>query len=212
MPTKPVRSSPSDFEARREQERARWKQRSRAIRFWRRALPAIIAGIAALLVLWVGGRSILVKLASANSGKSAGGVHMTNPRFYGRDSSNRAFVLGAAQASRSMANAKTVALASPTVTLDVDGVNPTHVQANGGVYQEDQRKLNLTGGVQLRDGRGYNFTTPTAVVDTTTGQVAGNSGVKGDGPLGRISASSYGVYDRGRRIVMRGDVHAHIVQ
>ncbi len=64
----------------------------------------------------------------------------------------------------------------------------------------------------MKDGRGYNFTTPSAQVDTTTGQVVGNSGVKGDGPLGRITASSYAVNDRGKRIVMRGDVRARIVQ
>ncbi len=212
MATPPVRPARSDFDLKREQERQRWRERSRQIRFWRRALPVVIAVIAALLVLWIGGRSVIVKLTSAGAGKETQGVRMVNPRFYGRDSSNRAFVLGATEASRDLANARTVTLAGPNVTLDADGVNPTHVQANRGVYREDQRRLTLDGGVLLKDGRGYNFTTPSAQVDTTTGQVVGNSGVKGDGPLGRITASSYGVYDRGKRIVMKGDVRARIVQ
>jgi len=50
------------------------------------------------------------------------------------------------------------------------------------------------------------------VVDTSTGHVTGDSGVRGQGPLGQMAASSYGVYDRGQRIVLKGDVHAHIVQ
>ena len=136
---------------------------------------------------------------------------MVNPRFYGRDTSNRAFVLGAAEAARDLRNGHTVTLSAPSVTLDADGQNPTHVQADRGVYREDQRKLSLEGRVQLNTPA-YRFSTPKAVVDTTHGVVSGESGVTGDGPLGRIAASSYGVYDRGRRVVMKGDVHAHIVQ
>lgn len=212
MATPPVRSARSDFDQKREHERQRWRDRSRQIRFWRKALPVVIAGIAGLLVLWIGGRSLIVKLTSTSAGKDGQGVRMVNPRFYGRDSSNRAFVLGASEARRDLANARTVTLAGPNVTLDSDGVNPTRVEASRGIYREDQRRLTLDGGVQMKDGRGYNFTTPSAQVDTTTGQVVGNSGVKGDGPLGRITASSYAVNDRGKRIVMRGDVRARIVQ
>jgi lipopolysaccharide export system protein LptC len=188
-----------------------WKKRSRTIRFWRRALPVTIASIAGLLVLWVGGRSLVTKL-TAPSGPKNTGVHMTNPRFYGRDSANRAFVLGAAEAARDMATGKTVALSAPSVTLDADSADPTHVQATRGVYREDQRKLSLEGKVQLQSGGGYTFSTPRAVVDTTSGVVSGDAGVQGQGPLGHIVASSYGVYDRGKRIIMKGDVHARIVQ
>lgn len=197
--------------ARRRQELERRRVHSRRIQFWRRALPIIIIGIAGLLVLWVGGRSLIVKLASSGSPKTAG-VRMVNPRFYGRDTANRAFVLGAAEASRDLGDERRVTLAAPTVTLDAGGVNPTHVEAVRGVYHEDQRELRLEGKVQVTDGRGYSFTTPTARVDTTSGRVTGESGVQGQGPLGQIAASSYGVYDRGQRIIMRGDVHAHIVQ
>jgi lipopolysaccharide export system protein LptC len=195
----------------RQQASERRQVRTRRIQFWRRALPMVIAGIASLLVLWIGGRALVVKLTSA-SNSSSGGVKMVNPRFYGRDSSNRAYVLGAQEASRDLKNGKTVTLAGPNVTLDADGTAPTHVQASRGVYREDQRKLSLEGAVQLTQSGGFTFSTPSAVVDTTSGLVSGQSGVKGDGPLGRIAASSYGVYDRGRRIVLKGDVRSHIVQ
>ena len=190
---------------------ARWRKRSRSIRFWRRALPGAIVAICALLVISIGGRSLWANL-TASGGQKDGRVRMVNPRFYGRDTSNRAFVLGASEASRDLSDGRRVTLSGPSVTLDADGANPTHVQADSGVYREDQRKLNLQGAVQLKDGRGFSFSTPKAVVDTTTGVVSGDSGVSGNGPLGRIVASSYGVYDRGKRIVMKGDVRAHIVQ
>jgi lipopolysaccharide export system protein LptC len=188
-----------------------WRKRSQAVRFWRRALPVSIGAIALMLALWIGGRSLIVRLTAPGGAKNTG-VHMVNPRFYGRDSSNRAFVLAAQSAARDMSTGRSVALSAPSVTLDADGTSPTHVQAARGVYREDQRKLSLEGKVQLQSTGGYSFSTPKAVVDTATGAVSGESGVQGDGPLGHVAASAYGVYDRGKRIVMKGDVHARIVQ
>jgi lipopolysaccharide export system protein LptC len=189
-----------------------WRRRSRKIRFWRLALPVAMAGIAAVVVVWITGRSVFTKLTAPPAGPKNTGVHMTNPRFYGRDSSNQAFVLAAAEAARDMSTGKSVTLSAPNVTLDADGSSPTHVQANQGTYREDQKQLTLQGQVQLNSASGYSFSTPQAVVDTSTGTVSGTSGVQGTGPLGHIAASSYGVYDRGKRIVMKGDVRAHIVQ
>ncbi len=196
--------------ARRKEALERFRRRSRAVQFWRRALPIVIVSIGGLLFLWIAGRALVARLTSPQGAKGAV-VRMVNPRFYGRDSSNRAFIIGASQASRDMTTGKTVTFTSPSVTLDAEGA-PTRVQANTGVYREDQRKLALTGQVRLRSARGYDFTTPKAVVDTSNGGVSGDAGVQGQGPLGRIAASSYGVYDQGARIVMRGDVRAHIVQ
>jgi lipopolysaccharide export system protein LptC len=189
-----------------------WRKRSQKIRFWRRALPVAMAGITPVVVMWIAGRSAIIKLTAPPSGPKNTGVHMTNPRFYGRDSSNQAFVLAASEAARDMSTGKTVSLSSPNVTLDADGTSPTRVEASQGVYREDQRRLTLQGQVQLKSANGYDFSTPQAVVDTSTGTVSGTQGVQGQGPLGHIAASSYGVYDRGKRIVMKGDVHAHIVQ
>ena len=201
-------SAPGD--PRRREAVAGWRKRSQTIRFWRRALPGVIVAIAGVLVLWVAGRSLIVRLTTP-SAKDAG-VRMVNPRFYGRDSSNRAFVLGASDASRNTPDGRTVTLAAPVMTLDAEGASPTHVQAISGAYSEDKHRLVLDGRVNLKTGLGYSFVTPKAVVDTTSGGVSGDSGVQGDGPLGRVVASSYGVYDRGARVVMKGDVHAHIVQ
>ena len=195
---------------RRKEALERFRQRSRAIHFWRRALPILIVSIAGLLFLWIGGRAAITRLTSPKS-PTGSVVKMVNPRFYGRDSQNRAFIIGADQAARDMSTGRTVTFTKPSVTLDAEGA-PTEVQADRGVYREDQRRLALVGKVQLTSARGYDFTTPKAVVDTSNGQVSGDAGVSGKGPLGRISASSYGVYDQGARIVMRGDVHAHIVQ
>ena len=194
----------------RQQEMDRWRKRSSAIRFWRRALPVLIVVVGGVLAAWTGGRSLLIK-TTAPKPPQATGLRMLNPRFYGRDNSNHAFVLGAAEAARDSSTGKSVSLSGPDLTMDAGGAQPTTVQADHGVYHEDQRQLSLTGQVQLKAG-GYVFTTPNATVDTSKGAVYGNSGVQGQGPLGHVTASTYGVYDRGKRVIMKGDVHAHIVQ
>ena len=200
---------------RRRGELQRWRQRSRAIHFWRRALPGVIVAVVAALGLWVGGRSLFIKYTTPPKPPPASsGLRMLNPRFYGRDKSNNAFVLGASEAARDSASSKSVVLSAPHLTLG-DGAGAdatTHVHAEHGVYHEDQRQLSLDGQVQIHSSDGYTFVTPNAQVDTSKGEVQGESGIQGEGPLGHIAASSYGVYDRGKRIVMKGDVHAHIVQ
>ena len=194
----------------RRQEMEKFRRRSSAIRFWRRALPVVIALVVAVLVAWIAGRSLLIK-ATAPKPPQATGLKMVNPRFYGRDNGNHAFVLGAAEAARDSSTGKSVALQAPDLTMDAGSPQPTTVKAAQGVYREDERQLALKGQVQLKSG-GYVFTTPNATVDTSKGAVYGKAGVTGLGPLGKVTAESYGVYDRGHRVIMKGDVHAHIVQ
>ncbi len=194
----------------RQEEMQRWRRRSGLIRFWRRTLPVLIVVIAGVLVAWIAGRSFFIK-ATAPKPVQATGLRMLNPKFYGRDSANHAFVLGANEAARDASTGKNVALAAPNLTLDAGGPRPTTVKADKGVYREDQRQLALKGQVEVKSG-GYVFTTPDATVDTSKGAVYGKSGVEGQGPLGRVTARSYGVYDRGKRVIMKGDVHARIVQ
>ena len=194
----------------RHDQMERWRKRSQAIRFWRRALPALIALIALVLVAWIAGRSLFIK-ATQPKPPQAAGLRMLNPRFYGRDNGNHAFVLGASEAARDAKTGRAVTLAAPNLTLDSGGPQPTRVQAQQGVYHEDQRQLTLKGQVQVQSG-GYTFKTPDATVDTAKGAVYGASGVQGHGPLGQVTAKSYGVYDRGKRVIMKGDVHARIVQ
>lgn len=197
---------------RRRRDLDRWHSRSRSIHFWRRALPVVIIVIAVGLGGWIVARSVIAKMSAPPKPADTGVIKMVNPRFYGRDTSNRAFVVGAGEAARDSRNPGVTSLQQPTVTLDAEGPAPTHIQAGQGVYRETQRSMDLSGGVQLSDGRGNSFATPRAQIDTKTGVVQGDQGVKGQGPLGQIAASSYGVYDSGKRIVFKGGVHAQIQQ
>lgn len=197
-------------ERRREQART-WRTRSERVRRWRRLLPFGIGAALVLLVAWVAGRGLISRLTAPKADDNAV-VKMVNPRFYGRDLQNRAFVVAARSAERPRNNTQAITLRGPALTMDAEGPNPTSVKAARGVYHERTRKVTLDGGVVVSNQQGYRFRTERAFVDTQKGIVAGDRGVVGTGPIGTVAASSYAVTDRGQRIVFKGGVRARIEQ
>jgi lipopolysaccharide export system protein LptC len=195
--------------ARRERGMARWRARSRLIRRLRLALPAAMAAILVLLAGWVALGAVLARLGEARPQGQAL-IHMTNAHFFGRDASGRPYVLSAAEASRDDKDLKLVTLRLPTLVLDSEGERSTRIAADHGVYREDDRIVRLDGHVTLRNSAGDVFRTDRAVADTVQGTASGPSPVYGVGPTGDISAESFDVYDRGERVVFRGEVHSRM--
>ena len=194
---------------RRAAEMERWRARSKRILFYRRALPWAMLAIVVAVASWVGLRAFLsaqqADLASATSA-----IHMTNPKFYGRDSKGRSFQLTAKDAVRDLHDNNIISLHGPGMMLDSGGKQPVKVEGGKGTYREDTKMLELGDGVLLQDGRGSVFRSAQASVDTRAGVVTGQKDVNGAGPLGRIAASSYAVYESGARIVFTGAVKTHI--
>jgi lipopolysaccharide export system protein LptC len=197
--------------ARRERGMARWRARSRLVRRMRIALPAAIATILILMVGWMAMGAALSRLGD---GRLAGQalIHMTNAQFFGRDAGGRPYVLGAAEASRDDRDLKLVTLRLPTLTLDAGADRPARLNADNGLYREDSRMVSMAGHVSLQTSQGDVFRADRAVVDTVQGTVAGPAPVTGTGPTGDITAQSFSVYDRGARVVFRGEVHSRMKQ
>jgi len=184
-----------------------WRRRSRLIRRLRLAIPAAILLILALMGGFVV-RSTLLGSKSKPVDADAP-IQLTNPRFVGRDSKGRAFVLTAKTATRDPKDYQRVLLDTPMLVLDEEGEHPVRVSAGSGVYREDARVLNLQGGVKLNGGD-INFATATSVFNTATGELEGQGQIQGAGALGEIIAKSYGVYDKGERMVFKGGVHTRV--
>lgn len=188
---------------------SRWRARSRGVRRLRWALPAVAGALVLAVAGWIGVRAVLSDLRSEQA--AAGGLHMTNPRFFGRDEAGRAFTLQAAEARRDGRNPDRVTLEGPSLVLDYGGLRPSTIRAPKGDYAQAARRLVLTGGVRMDDGRGARLDSPDALVDTRTGDVTGRGGVTGISPLGRFQASSYLVSGKGARVVFSGDVRGHLI-
>lgn len=188
---------------------ARWKRRSHLVHFFRRALPTMIVLIVLAVIGWILAEAILGRLNAGDA--SVGTIHLTHPKYYGRNSQGEPFVVSADQAVRDPAAPDLVTLTHPAMQMANGGPQPLKVRADHGLYNERDHVLDLTGRVQLDDGKGYHFASETARIDTKTNVVTGNTAVTGEGPLGHVSAASYAIYDKGDRVVFIGNVKTHLV-
>lgn len=193
--------------ARRKLYYAQWRRRSGQIKFYRRALPALIAFILLGMGLWIlaGTISLTPKAADANLS-----IRMMNPKFYGRGSDNLPYVITAASATRDERDFQRVVLEMPVFTNHLGLPTETMLKSRYGVYRENTGELRLEKDLVVIDKRGYNFNTQQATVDTKTGLIDGKSPIDGLGPLGRIAASSYAVTRGGERVIFRGNVRTRI--
>ena len=195
------------LDGRRRERLEKWRRRSRLIHFMRKALPAAIAAILVLMAGWVLARGLLARIGDLR-GRLAGAIHMTNAQFHGRDDQDRAYVVGAKEASRDDFDQNRFYLVEPRMLFDSENEKDSHIFADQGVYRKDTRILSLRGHVSLLDPSGDDFKTEQAIVDTAHGTVAGQGRVTGTGPTGSITAQSFTVFNQGQRVVFRGNVHS----
>jgi lipopolysaccharide export system protein LptC len=198
----PVKTSTSQVASIR-----RWKRRSRLIRALRILLPALIVLTVAALAATVA-YNTLARGPSAPS-SSDEPIRLVNPRFVGRDDRGRAFVLTAVSATRDPRDYQRVLLDKPALVLDEEGPDPLRITGGAGVYHEGNRKLEVSGGVHLSGAKAA-FETAESLFDTKTGELVGSGPIQGSGSLGEITAKSYGVYDKGDRLVFKGGVHTRL--
>lgn len=184
-------------------EIARWKRRTRLVSFFRKALPLTILAIIVFLAGWIIARTVLPSL---NPDVQLGAIRMTNPRFYGRDSQDRAFLLGAKEAVRDDADKGRITLIEPVFSLGAG-----RITAKKGLYRDGATNLVLTGDVLFINGEGSRMETQEALINTKTGTItnseAKTAGVQIDSGFGKVQADNY-VVGKDGKVVFRGNVHA----
>jgi lipopolysaccharide export system protein LptC len=185
----------------------RWRRRSRLIRTLRIVLPATIVLIFIGLVGSVAWSTFNAQPKAARGGDEP--IRLVKPRFVGRDDKGRAFVLTAESAVRDRLDYQRVMLTKPALVLDEGGPDEMRINGANGIYHEQNSKLELSGGVRLADTKNA-FATSASLFDAKTGEVIGSAPIQGAGGLGEINAKSYGVYDKGARMVFKGGVRARI--
>jgi lipopolysaccharide export system protein LptC len=196
---------------RRQRLQSQWRRHSFLIHSLRRILPA--AGICLMLALlaWGAASTLFWRLGAAHPSANLA-IRMLRPNFQGRDEKGKPYLLSADSAVRDDVDSSRVTLEAPVFTLGSPEQGETHVRALHGIYREDTRVLNLTGQVHLDDSAGNHFVTEHAVVDMQKNSVDGELHIEGQGPLGRIAASSYAVRDGGAHVFFTGQVKARIEQ
>jgi lipopolysaccharide export system protein LptC len=192
-----------------------------AIDFWepRRAISlkaarrhSAVAALVRIVCLLCAAASLLLLAAPVvqsafNPGRiayrvPAQSVTILNPRFEGRDSQNRPYVITADSARRRSDNPSVVDLVNPRL----QDQSQSAVSASEGTFDRDSEVLDLVGDVVMNDAAGYDFRSDRARLLVRENRVEGRSVLRGEGPLGKMRANSYEVSDNGDRIVLSGQV------
>jgi len=140
-------------------------------------------------------------------------IEMIAPRLIGEDSKQRPFVITAATAQREEATNR-IRLNSPVLIRDQGGPDQMRVVAKQGLYDESAGKLELSGDVRMTNNRSE-FTSPTAVYDSKSGEMVGSgqiqaSGAAGSGKSGSVKARSVEVQNQGDTVTFKGGVHSRL--
>lgn len=199
--------SPPNAQTLRERNIERWRRRSQVVRVLRVAAPGLIGAILLGLAGMIAYNALKPSPDQAQDANQP--IRLINPRFVGRDDRGRAFVITAASATRDPREYQKVYLDHPALVLDEQGPDPARLVAKAGVFHENTGKLEVSGGVRLASSKGA-FETAASQFDTKSGELVGSGPVHGSGALGQIDAKSYGVYDKGDRMVFQGGVHTRL--
>jgi lipopolysaccharide export system protein LptC len=185
----------------------RWRRRSRVVATLRILFPSLIV----LILLGLAASVAFNTLANRHTptGSASDPIRLVNPHFVGRDTRGRPFVLTSVTATRDPQNYQRVFLDKPTLVLDDEGPDPLHIIAGAGIYHEDTGKLEVSRGVRFSGAHGA-FNTAQSIYDIKSGELVGSAAIQGAGSLGEIRAKSYGVYDKGERMVFNGGVHTRL--
>jgi lipopolysaccharide export system protein LptC len=184
------------------------KGRPARIKALRRTLP-VVAGL--LLVVCAGQvawRTMKNDAAVAAAGQA---VSMTAPRFYGVTRTGRSFVITGREGQRNPTG-DGVRISDPVIDLSQGAEGERRLTAKSGVYTALAHNLLLEGDVRMIDASGSELASDRAVINTQTGEVSGQTGLKASSGVGQVTSKSYDIRDRGDRLVFKGGVRARLPQ
>ena len=188
------------------------RRRSHAVRLVRAILALGMLGIVATISGYVMMGALAATPLVAETSQD-GTVRMVNPRFTGRDSAAQPYIITAEAAVRRADEEAITRLETPRMEFVAETGKPSSfVTADNGVYDTEVETLDLFGTVQFRSSSGYLFTTSHAKAYVAEGRVMGDQPINGDGPLGKVDAQMFEIWDSGARIVFKTNVEAQIYQ
>ena len=174
---------------------------TRFVSLSKRFLWVLVAGIISLIV-WVASGSNSDKGARVVfSNLSKSGILeniMANPHYQGVDMKNRPYTVMADKATQ--LDKDTVALTNIRADIALEKGVWVAMNAGNGKMNTTTKKMELTNGVDVFYGDGYEFRTDHVNVDIGQGSAYGDANVEGQGPMGTLKAKGFTISDHGKSI------------
>ena len=205
------RRSELDWEDRRRTTLESARRRSIVIRILRLTFLALAAAVIVIVALYIIVHALHKEPPPPPPPAVAEGeeVRMINPRFSGRDSAGRPYVVSAETATRRHDDPDVTDLVNPRLDT-APGPNSSHVTASRGVYDANRKILDLYDQVRLATPNGNTYTTAHTRFFIDSDFIEGDQPVTGTGPLGKILADRFQVINGGEKVVFSGHVVTHI--
>jgi len=180
---------------------------TRVVFLWKILLILLVAAIVSALI-WVsnsgnsenGGRMVFTNVIKGVMPPNV----MEKPFYQGVDVHNRPYSVAADTGMQKDPN--TVELEKISAEMTDDNGKWMSLNAGHGVLHLPSKHLQLSGGVEVFYGDGYNFRTQDAFVDINKGEAKSDSKIEGQGRGGSLTASSFQIVDRGSVLRFKGSV------
>ena len=180
---------------------------SRYVRFMKFILPAAALALTATIMIWPQvqvidkNSSIGLSAAKLSDKKS---VSMVNARFVGTDLKKQPFSITADIARNLLLGGTQIELDMPKADITVGNGGWLVLTAKTGVYDQENKTLNLEGAVNLFHDSGYEFRTKSAGINLNSGIALSKVKVEGQGPFGHLLAEGFRIEEKGNRIYFSG--------
>ena len=183
---------------------------SNFVGFMRYALPLGALLLLGLIVVWplATGREQGFRISFTDAPDIDGSLRMVNARYLGVDDQNQPYTVTATEASQPQPNSPLVALQEISADVFIDDRNGQWLAltAREGLYQREERYLDLAGDVSIFSDQGHEFHTARAHVDLAARTADGDAPLAGQGPLGLIEAGNFFLDDNEQAMFFGGGV------
>lgn len=170
-------------------------------------LPLIALLLIGLVVLWPHLKTEDLKFRigfAALNLTDSGDPAMINPRYVGIDKDDQPYAVTADLARRVSEDGGRVELEMPKADITLEDGTWMVLTAQTGLYDRDQKTLDLEGNVNLYHDAGYEFLTSAAKIDLVKSIAYGDQPVQGHGPFGELTAQGFRMTDKGETINFTG--------
>jgi lipopolysaccharide export system protein LptC len=187
---------------------------SRAVRFLRVAIPAVIAVIVAVIVAATFFNPFkLIKAFPIDPGKvslSGTKIIMESPRLTGFTSDSRPYEMVAKAAAQDLTKPDILELKDIDAKVEMrDGQHVT-IKSINGVYDTKGEVLKLNDHITVKTTSGYEGRLSEATVHTSSGRVVSENPVEVKLPNGLLNANRMDVTENGASIVFSGGVELNL--
>ena len=185
------------------------RKHSGRIKFLRRLLLALCAGLAGYLIYEFATQSTTPFIEDV----STESVRMVNPKYRGRTTDGLPFYLTADTAIRTLANRSEVTLENPVLEfIREEGAQASVVVAETGTYDDVKKILNLRTAVDLNTDDGYNCKTTHARIFAREKRIEGDERIACNGSFGVVNGNAYEINDNYKVFVFKNNMDAIIEQ